>query len=783
MTTDTSTDYSVHNESNLYSIAGRLDVQSQSRLLAKQLHEAGNIYILYGLLDGLNLSYSTLKYCFDVLLTNSKASASDALHEWTLTPEGMLVAATESITLIAFSMLANYFKDSDKNLFKRYIAILWPYLRDSIKAVKNSYKGVRNTIQVANLLGGGGINLNFLMLPVGLALSGLTVLNRIWYRHVVNLRKDMMKANGTLLASIEQQDALTEEECRQIRYKINCQIEEIRIKHRLAFLSAAAGGLLDSFYSYMGILCLCSFSWPLLLAMTVICITFAVISILTRIYEEYDNQRKLEVTQAKIDLTLFVKEHTLSLQADFARLQELSELIAAGNKNSDYLEEQERLASEIQNKLEAFRAKRDHLKSLNTFSPLAACLEGMKNGLAAYTAASSILFAISTLAFFTSFAFPPIVIISLISLGLVFLAGFVAHSMYKHYQHSVSEDIVADKPYEQLQDMLRDLKQMQQKSANELPEDEPGIKKRDFKEEAKTIINDGSQVASAPEFTFQSWFETIRSFFSGLAKGPKTVDYTLNPLQELGSDGHYHETPVMIGLSFAASALYAFTMALRAHARSFGRPPITQSKATDKNKAEVDPISTVSKATGSINDPNQHLKPPERTTVKKSGKKKMCLSEESKIAIASTTLIDSNQPPHLKKKPNHKEKANPTNVDKATVTSNTKNSNKSTQPVDAPAYGLSPLRLANHIIYGSSETTKSGKSSRLPKKPLDPEGNKQIFGEHNIQNTEDEFLIKTPSPSTLGRSRFSLFGQKDFLPRSPTPVVASITATTPEVVY
>jgi hypothetical protein len=96
---------SVSNDSFIYSKAERLD--AQSRLLAKQLHESGQIYVLYGLLDGLNLSYSILKSLFDVVLTNSNVSSSDVMHEWTLTPQGILVAATESITLIVFTMLAN----------------------------------------------------------------------------------------------------------------------------------------------------------------------------------------------------------------------------------------------------------------------------------------------------------------------------------------------------------------------------------------------------------------------------------------------------------------------------------------------------------------------------------------------------------------------------------------------------------------------------------------------------------------------------------------------------
>ncbi|WP_419419847.1 hypothetical protein ACNVED_00650 [Legionella sp. D16C41] len=580
---------STDNESAVYAIAGRLDVQS--RLLARQLHEAGKIYIFYGLLDGLNLSYLTLKNLFDIIFTNSKTSSSDAMHEWTLTPTGILVAATESITLIVFSMLANHFKDSDKNLLKRYIAITWPYIRDSLKGLKNIYKGVRSTIQVANLLSGS--HLNLLILPVGLTLSVLSISNRIWFRHMVNLRKNMMKANAILLASIEDNGNLTVEDYKRIRNQIYTQINEVKNRHRLAYASTAFNGTVDSLYYYMGILTLCSFNWPLLVGLTALCILYCIACIATRIYEEYDNQRKLKITQLEIDLALFIKENTSSLQANFARLQEISELIALGNKSKALLEEQDKLTANIKLTLLDFKNKRDHLKSLATLSPLEACLEGMRHGLAAYSALSCVIFAISTIVILTTATFPPALIISCISAGIIFLAGFVAYSMYQHYKHRTKDEVINDKPYEKLNEMLRDLKQIQQRSAtNVIRETIQPEKRRNFKEEVKDVINDGKKVPSAPEFIFQQWFETIRTFFSGLTKGPKATGYVLNPLQELASDGHYHDAPIMVGISFIASALYAFTLALRNHARSFGRPPFNQTKRQDKINSSLHPPPT-----------------------------------------------------------------------------------------------------------------------------------------------------------------------------------------------
>ncbi len=51
------------------------------------------------------------------------------MHDWMLTKEGAFAVGIESVTLIAFSLLANIFKDDDKNVFKRHIAAVWPYCR------------------------------------------------------------------------------------------------------------------------------------------------------------------------------------------------------------------------------------------------------------------------------------------------------------------------------------------------------------------------------------------------------------------------------------------------------------------------------------------------------------------------------------------------------------------------------------------------------------------------------------------------------------------------------
>lgn len=187
-------------------IASKVD--AEARELAKKLDKAGYIYAFFAGVDGLSISCTTLQLLFSAYFTNNDSvSASDALHDWLKSPAGFLIAATESIAIIAFSMIANH-NDSknSKDSLKRFLALMWPYFRDILKATKNAYKGVRSLVQMANQL--GGVNVNVLILPLGVALGGLAALNRVLYRRLKNKRKKMQDCNELLLAEIEQRCCL-----------------------------------------------------------------------------------------------------------------------------------------------------------------------------------------------------------------------------------------------------------------------------------------------------------------------------------------------------------------------------------------------------------------------------------------------------------------------------------------------------------------------------------------------------------------------------------------------
>ncbi|CDZ76070.1 hypothetical protein BN59_00334 [Legionella massiliensis] len=595
MTTETLSegDSSNHKPSSLDLLAGRMD--AQSRLLAKKLHELGYIYVLFGALDGLSLSYSMMKYYFDMLLANSDLSSSDEMHDWMTSPEGAAIAATTSISLIVFSMLANHFDDEDQNVFKRYIAVIWPYCRDTMKGLKNAYKGLKSTLQVAEILGGG--DFSYLIVPVGLLLGGLSVINRIWFRWMVNERKAMMKANAKILDDIQNSPDITLERLEELKGDIKRQSDSIR---SMAMLSAAYGGVVDGLYLYIGVLGICSLSPPALIAMTVFCSIYLAACIATRMYEEYDFQRKLLISQTKIELAYEGKR----IELLFAELQRITTELSSSPDNHDLLNEQEVAINLFQVAAWEFKEQRKKLLDLSTLSYTSAFLAGAKNGLAAYGALASVIFAVGTILALSSIAFPPALLISCISFGMVFMIGFIVHSLVHAYYHRIK---VEQQQNEESKVILQEKVIQQEKiTPKEVSLAEIGPLFKDAKqqvkdlrpEEVRTAILDGMVVDPSPQFFFQEWFEILRSSSSGVGKGAKAINLAMNSFEEkTDTDGHYHETPIMMGFIAVSAIVHAAAFGLRAHSRGFGRPPIDQvpSKINDDTAIELEEMTPGSK--------------------------------------------------------------------------------------------------------------------------------------------------------------------------------------------
>jgi len=549
----------------ILAIAGRID--AQSRILAKKLDDDRKIYQTYAVLDSLSSSYSMFKYFFDVC----NGGSSDVMHDVMMSPGGIAVIVSETLFLVGFSLLAARFDSEKEDSYKKALATAWPYFRDIIKGLKNAYKGWRSALVAISLL--GGHDFRYLVNPVGVALGIFAAANRFWSRRMVEQRKVMMNINAELLLEIRKLDALSEHEYASYLQRI--QYQDFRSRST-AFVSVSLGGLIDGLYLYVGVLGLAPLPTPLFIAMVALCTFYALTCIITRLYEEYDFQLRLFITQSKCKIALTAKE----LETAYNNLQEINSRPISKDGDTDTINQ---LKSQISLLIFRFQQERITLQAQTNRTYLTAALLGIKNGLYAYGALASILFLLGSLLILSGMAFPPVLLVISICTGIIFLTGFLIHALYTNYKHLNKQPIVRSN-YEQLLGMASTLKL-------------EGACILD-KELFLSSVQEGLSLDSSPQSFFQEWLEIIRSLFSGFGKGQKFIDFSGNFLQEADDQGHYHDTPIMYVLALASALVFGFSLALRALARGFGRTPLGQADLlVDENKTDFnEDVSTKTRA-------------------------------------------------------------------------------------------------------------------------------------------------------------------------------------------
>lgn len=537
--------------------------KTQLITLAEQIHKDGQAYALYSVLDSLSSSYSMFKYFFDVTIN----STQDDMHHAMLTPEGIAVISAEVLFLVGFSFLAYCFDREGKGTFKKQLSNAWPYFRDAMKALKNAYKGFRSVIMAMHLLGVSGAHL--LMLPVGLALGILAVGNRFLIRRITEARKSMMDANAALLQILISTVFLSQSAVCSGLGKIQMQTP---FEQKIGYVYSALGGVIDGLYLYAGALTLSILAPYLLIPMVALSAFYTLSCVITRLYEEYDFQLRLEVTQTQCRLAIYTK-----------RIQSIFSQLSYPNASDTSCLNIPLLKSELAIAIAQLITDRDLLKKQTASSYFVAVLLGIKNGLYAYGALSSVVFLAATILALSGLAFPPLLIVIFISTGAVFMLGFLIHALSVHHQHRQKNDSTDDAPaFQPLIDMKLEMAPNSEERLNEQTSKQSNLTagglgffspKIKTQAELDQSLHAALSVTPCPSYKFQEWFEVIRSLFSGMSKGQKFIDFSCNPLQEVGPASHYQDTPVMFVLGSLSALLFGINFACRALARGFGRSP------------------------------------------------------------------------------------------------------------------------------------------------------------------------------------------------------------------
>ncbi|CEG56871.1 hypothetical protein [Legionella fallonii] len=539
-------------------IARRLE--AQARILPQKLDKNGYIYHVYAVLDALSSSVSMFKYLFEVYFSTND---SNLMYEFLSSPEGIATITSEMIFLITFSFLASLFENEESGTIEKNIALAWRYFREMMSGLRSAYKGLRSTIQIIGLLV-EGMDLKYAMIPCGLILGVIAVANRWWLFDMREKRKEMIKKNNKCLFDILELPHLAKSDSEVFLSRISFQDDEVRIH---AFFSMGLSGLIDGLSLFVGVLSLAILSSPALLAMTIISCIYVIACAISRLYEEYNDQLDLLITQNQCKLALVTRE----MQVNYAILLSLHKKM---DKSSEDLAEIERLKAELRVLIKSFIELHQLVKTQVTHTYFTAALSGVRYGLLTYGVLTSFLFTTSTLFLVPAAIFPPALLIASIVMGCVLMIGFLAYSVIAHYLHLNKQKNNEVQPDIQLMDMQRIVEDCEEEDI--------------FYES----INEGLLLDPAPKFFFQEWSEVFRSLFTGLSKGNNVANFLEHLLQKADSQEHDYDVPLMKLFEISSIVLFGITLALRALARGFKEKPPVQidlAAQTKPIKAEAPP--------------------------------------------------------------------------------------------------------------------------------------------------------------------------------------------------
>ena len=568
-------------------------VEETFRLRALELKKDGSIEYPYGFVDSLSASYSMFKYFFDFCNSNKDPNA---MHDMLMTPSGICIITAEMVFLVLFSVLSVKFEKDGETPFEKNVALAWPFFRDVMKALKNSYKGWRSAIVAMSLI--SETDLKCFINPIGIALGILAAANRCWIRDMRDKRKAMMSVNEQLLIEIESLHSVTYETRQSYVFNsIQGQKDETRI---LAYFLVGAGGAVDGLYLYFGVLGLAALSFPMIYTLTVICLIYTIACIITRVFEEYEFQQKLILTQTACNLGLIAKQLETSWN-EFLLLQSKTD------KSKEDIAELYRLKNALGYVLEDFETYRKIMEQQANHSFTSAALLGLKNGLYAYGALTSILFLVSTLVTLAGAGFPPLLLIIPVFIGLAFMVIFPIHSVLTNYYFLPEEDTKIIRPYAYLVDLKTQL------YTNSDLSYVPGT------EFFKEAVKDGILVRRPVPSFIQEWLEIVRSLFTGLSKGQKFGGFVFNFMQKPDESGVYHESAPLLVIELISALCCGAILAVRAFARGFARPSLSEKVQLPEAKPPInettDPISCNEEATV---EPSLHSRSsPDSSTPKK----------------------------------------------------------------------------------------------------------------------------------------------------------------------
>ena len=228
---------------------------------------------------------------FDVYFVEAELSTK-TMHDWMATSIGMAAILSSTSLFIAIALAANY-KQDEKN--KNIILVIWPYARDAMKALRNTYRGIQSTLMLITLL--DIKDLHHLIVPISLTLGAVVVMNRIWLRAITTQRAIMIEDNKQLLKEISAMKELTSTQIAEFSKRMHCQSKHL---NRALLFSSIFTSMVEGLNPYIGTLALGALTPQMLSLITAFCCVYFFATISTKIHRELKVQGRALAVQNEI---------------------------------------------------------------------------------------------------------------------------------------------------------------------------------------------------------------------------------------------------------------------------------------------------------------------------------------------------------------------------------------------------------------------------------------------------------------------------------------------------
>lgn len=245
------------------------DIQSHKPLSisdgANLIDSCAEFYAFYGLLDGLSVSYSSLKF-FCEIFTASAKEYSDVMKMLLFEPAWIAVVSICTVFIAGMSLFANYLSKFDpskieKNpnptnyfehiylflqtswqqfcsfLKERNIVDSWEYVRNLSKGIKNGFKGTKGFIALFLATGFMDKTLfSTIFFPISLTVGVICMINRAWNITMKLNRKKLSKKCDKAIKNVKELNVFLEEKQthkNRLRF-LSARINHIEVLEKLA---------------------------------------------------------------------------------------------------------------------------------------------------------------------------------------------------------------------------------------------------------------------------------------------------------------------------------------------------------------------------------------------------------------------------------------------------------------------------------------------------------------------------------------------------------------------